>query len=51
MPKRSIVERSFALLDKNRRLCENCERWFYTSLQFVHLAFLDMLLKKTLNTF
>lgn len=44
MPKRWIVERSFAWLDKNRRLWKNCERWLNTSLQFVHLAFLALLL-------
>lgn len=40
MPKRWVVERSFAWLDKNRLLWKNCERWLNTSLQFVHLAFL-----------
>lgn len=46
MPKRWVVERSFAWLDKNRRLWKNCERWLNTSLQFVHLAFLVLLLKR-----
>lgn len=46
MPKRWIVERSFAWLDKNRRLWKNCERWLNTSLQFVHLAFLVLLLRR-----
>ena len=46
MPKRWIVQRSFAGLEKNRRLCENCERWLNTGLQFVHLAFLALLLKR-----
>ena len=46
MPKRWIVERSFAWLDKNRRLWKNCERWLNTSLQFVHLAFLVLLQKR-----
>lgn len=46
MPKRWIVERSFAWLDKNRRLWKNCERWLNTSLQFVNLAFLALLLKR-----
>ena len=32
MPQRSIVERSFAWLEKNRRLWKNCERWLNTSL-------------------
>ena len=40
MPKRWIVERSFAWLEKNRRLWKNCERKLNTSLQFIHLAFL-----------
>ena len=46
MPKRWIVERSFAWLEKNRRLWKNCERLLNTSLQFVHLAFLVLLLKR-----
>jgi len=47
MPKRWIVERSFAWLEKNRRLWKNCERKLNTSLQFIHLAFLALLLKKS----
>ena len=43
MPQRWVVERSFAWLDKNRRLWKNCERSLNTSLQFVHLAFLALL--------
>lgn len=46
MAKRWIVERSFAWLEKNRRLWKNCERLLNTSLQFVHLAFLALLLKR-----
>ena len=46
MPKRWVVERSFAWLEKNRRLWKNCERLLNTSLQFVHLAFLAMLLRR-----
>ena len=46
IPKRWVVERSFAWLDKNRRLWKNCERLLNTSLQFVHLAFLGLLLKR-----
>lgn len=46
MPKRWVVERSFAWLEKNRRLWKNCERWLNTSLQFIHLAFLVLLLKR-----
>ena len=40
IPKRWVVERSFAWLEKNRRLWKNCERWLNTILQFIHLAFL-----------
>jgi len=36
MPKRWIVVRSFAWLDKNRRLWKNCERKLNTRLQFIH---------------
>lgn len=46
MPKRWVVERSFAWLEKHRRLWKNCERRLNTSLQFVHLAFLALLLKR-----
>jgi transposase len=46
MPQRWVVERSFAWLEKNRRLWKNCERKLNTSLQFVHLAFLTLLLKR-----
>ena len=47
MPKRWIVERSFAWLEKCRRLWKNCERLLNTSLQFVHLAFLVLLLRRS----
>lgn len=47
MPKRWIVERSFAWLDKNRRLWKNCERLLNTSLQFVHIAFLALILRRS----
>lgn len=46
MPKRWVVERSFAWLEKCRRLWKNCERKLNTSLQFVVLAFLRLLLKR-----
>ena len=46
MPKRWIVERSFAWLEKNRRLGKNCERQLNTSLQFIHMAFLALLLRR-----
>ena len=47
IPKRWVVERSFAWLDKNRRLWKNCERHLNTSLQFIHLAFLGLLLRRS----
>jgi transposase len=47
MPKRWIVERSFAWLEKNRRLWKNCERKLNTSLQFVHMAFLGLILRRS----
>ena len=47
IPKRWVVERSFAWLEKNRRLWKNCERWLNTSLQFIHLAFLAILLRRS----
>lgn len=47
IPKRWVVERSFAWLDKNRRLWKNCERKLNTSLQFIHLAFLGLLLRRS----
>ena len=46
IPQRWVVERSFAWLEKCRRLWKNCERYFNTSLQFVNLAFLSLLLKR-----
>jgi hypothetical protein len=47
MPKRWIVERSLAWLEKNRRLWKNCQRWLNTSLQFINLAFLALLLGRS----
>ena len=46
IPKRWVVERSFAWLEKCRRLWKNCERSLNSSLQFVLLAFLSLLLKR-----
>jgi transposase len=46
IPKRWIVERSFAWLEKCRRLWKNCERKLHTSLQFVVLAFVALLLRR-----
>jgi transposase len=47
LPKRWVVERSFAWLEKCRRLWKNCERKLNTSLQFIHLAFLSILIKRS----
>jgi len=46
IPKRWVVERSFAWLEKCRRLWKNCERKVNTSLQMVVLAFVALLLKR-----
>jgi len=47
MPKRWIVERSFAWLEKHRRLWKNCKCKLNASMQFIHLVFLALLLKKS----
>lgn len=47
MPRRWVVERSFARLEKCRRLWKDCERKLNTSLQMVHLAFLVLLLRRS----
>jgi transposase len=46
-PKRWIVERRFAWLEKSRRLWKNCERLLNTRLQFIHLVFLALVLKRS----
>lgn len=46
IPKRWVVERSFAWLEKCRRLWKNCERKINNSLQFVVLAFIVILIKR-----
>ena len=46
IPKRWVVERSFAWLDKCRRLWKNCERKINNSLQFMALAFLAIIVKR-----
>ena len=46
IPKRWVVERSFAWLEKCRRLWKNTERLLNTSLQFVNLAFLALVLRR-----
>jgi len=47
IPQRWVVERSFAWLEKCRRLWKHCERKLHTSEQFVVLAFLSRLLKRS----
>ena len=47
IPKRWVVERSFAWLDKNRRLWKNCEQYLNISLQFIHLAFLGLQIRRS----
>jgi transposase len=46
LPKRWVVERSFAWLEKCRRLWKNCERKLTTSRSMVLLAFIALLLKR-----
>jgi len=46
MPQRWVVERSWAWLEKNRRLWKNCERKLETSKQMVVLAFLALVVKR-----
>ena len=46
LPKRWVVERSFAWLEKRRRLWKNCERKLNTSLRMVALAFAALILKR-----
>ncbi|WP_215217175.1 transposase, partial [Candidatus Rhabdochlamydia sp. W815] len=46
IPKRWVIERSFAWIEKCRRLWKNCERKLHTSLNMVVLAFIVLLLKR-----
>ena len=46
IPKRWIVERTFAWLEKNRRLWKNCERKLHISIQMTTLALLSLILKR-----
>ena len=47
LPKRWVVERSFAWLEKCRRLWKNCERKLNTSLQMVGSRFATLILKRS----
>jgi transposase len=46
IPKRWAVERSFAWLEKHRRLWKNCERKLSTSRQMIILAFISVLMRR-----
>jgi transposase len=46
IPQRWIVERSWARLEKCRRLWKNCERKLSTSKQMIVLAFLAILMRR-----
>ena len=46
IPKRWVVERSFAWVERCRRLWKNCERKLYTSLAMVQLAFISLILRR-----
>ena len=46
IPKRWVVERSFAWIERCRRLWKNCERKLSTSLAMVQLAFICLLLRR-----
>ncbi len=47
LPKRWVVERSFAWLEKCHRLWKNCERLLRSSLNMVCLAFIALLLRRS----
>ena len=46
IPRRWVVERSFAWLEKCRRLWKNCERKLSTSRQMIILAFISLLMRR-----
>ena len=46
LPKRWIVERTFAWLEKCRRLWKNCKRKLQSSLEMTTLAFVALLLRR-----
>ena len=46
IPQRWIVERSFAWLEKSRRLWKNCERLLISSIGMMQLGFIRILLKR-----
>jgi transposase len=46
LPRRRIVERSFARLEKHRRLWKNCERKLRNTLQMTVLAIISLILRR-----
>jgi len=46
IPKRWVVERTFAWLENYRRLWKNCERQIHTTVQMTTLAFISLLLRR-----
>ena len=46
IPKRWVVERSFAWLEKCRRLWKNCERKIQSSIAMVQIAFIALIVKR-----
>ena len=46
IPKRWVVERTFAWLEKSRRLYKNCERLIASSIAMAQLAFIMILLRR-----
>ena len=46
IPKRWVVERSFAWIERCRRLWKNCERKLSTSLAMLQLGFTSLLLRR-----
>lgn len=46
IPKRWVVERSFAWLEKSRRLWKNCERLLLSSIGMMQLGFIRILIKR-----
>ena len=46
IPKRWVVERSFAWLEKSRRLYKNCERLLISSIGMMQMGFIRILIKR-----
>ena len=47
IPKRWVVERSFAWLEKSRRLWKNCERLVSSSIAMMQLAFIHIFARRS----